>query len=309
MNIAVLGYGIQGRAQALNLRDSGFNVIVGNINDKYKKVALKDGMVVKSIIDAVRLSEIILILLPDSIQDNIIKLDIIPHVKKNSCIVFAHGYWLAYEAKKLPNIDILMIAPRFPGEQIRNKYLNGSGVPAYVDVVNNVTGKARLRMKKILRGLGFDKGGIIEIPFKMEAELDLMIEQSMAPIFFASVQCVFNELVSRGFPEEVVCMELYYSGELGAVRTMMGRDGLYSAFQKNASPTCQYGIASSLTKVWPRIMNEVVKRQLNRIQSGKFADEMRNLNTLKLVNNFLESKIANKIKLAEKKVQKKIRKI
>ncbi len=133
-----------------------------------------------------------------------------------------------------------------------------------------------------------------------------MIEQFMAPIFFSSVQTAFKELVSRGYPAEVVCLELYYSGELGAVRTMMGRDGLYSAFENNASPTCQYGVASSLSKVWSKDMQRVAKKQLDRIESGQFSNELINKDTKKIINSFLNSKIAKKIKITEKKVRKKI---
>jgi ketol-acid reductoisomerase len=309
MNIAILGYGIQGRAQALNLRDSGFNIVIGNIDDNYKSIALKDGMHVRTIADAVKTSDVILVLLPDSIQDHLLRTIILPNTKKNSCLVFAHGYWLTYESKTFPvDLDLIMIAPRFPGEQIRERFLKGSGVPAYIDIASDITGNANLIIQTLSKGLGFDKGGVIKLPYKMEAELDLMIEQSMAPIFFASVQSVFNELISRGYPEEAVCLELYFSGELGAVRSMMGRDGLYSAFQNNASPTCQYGIASSISRVWSKEMDKIITAQLDRIVSGKFANEMRELDTIKLTKDFLQSPIALKIKNAENSVRRKIKK-
>ena len=307
MKITVLGYGIQGRAQSLNLRDSGHKVIIGNLNDKYAKIAKKDGFEVFNFKEAVKKTKLIFILLPDELQDKIIRKDILPNLQKNSCLVFAHGYWLTYNKKNIPkNLDILMIAPRSPGEQIRQYYLKGHGVPAYVDIVKNSTGSAKKILSKLIRSLGFKKGGVISLSYEKETKIDLMIEQFMAPIFFSSVQTAFKELVSRGYPAEVVCLELYYSGELGAVRTMMGRDGLYSAFENNASPTCQYGVASSLSKVWSKDMQRVAKKQLDRIENGQFSNELINKDTKKIINSFLNSKIAKKIKITEKKVRKKI---
>tara|TARA_B100001059_G_scaffold110717_1_gene110875 strand:+ start:5244 stop:6176 length:933 start_codon:yes stop_codon:yes gene_type:complete len=309
MKIAVLGYGIQGRAQSLNLRDSGHDIVIGNINDKYSKKAKKDGFHVYSIKDAVKKSKVIMILLPDEVQERIINNNIIPNLQINSCIVFAHGYWLTFNKKNIPkNVDILMIAPRSPGEQIRKYYTDGHGVPAYIHVVRNVSGKAQNILNKLVKSLGFDKGGLIKLSYDKETKIDLMIEQVMAPIFFGSVQSVFRELVNRGFPAEVVCLELYYSGELGDVRTMMGRDGLYTAFKNNASPTCQFGVASSISRVWKKNMDKIVKLQLERIENGKFAKELKNYDTKKTIDTFINSKIAKKIKITEKKVSKKINK-
>lgn len=309
MNITVLGYGIQGRAQSLNLRDSGHEITVGNINDKYLKIAIDDQMNTLSIKEASKNADVIFVLLPDAIQNKILKDEVFPNIKKDACLVFAHGFWLTYEAKNEDiDIDMLMIAPRYPGEQIRKLFLDGHGVPAYVDVANDKSGNAHHILKEMTKGLGFDKGGLINLPFKMETEIDLMIEQCMAPIFFSSVQAVFKELISRGYPAEAVIMELYYSGETGAVRTMMARDGLYEAFQNNASPTCQYGVASSISRVWDEKMNDVVKAQIDRIVSGDFSKELKTKNTKSIVNNFIKSPIAKKIKETEKKINKMVSK-
>ena len=113
----------------------------------------------------------------------------------------------------------------------------------------------------MIDGLGFSKGGMINLSAKQETELDLFIEQFMAPTFFASAETSFNLLVENGFPKEAVALELYYSGELGAVRTMMGRDGLYEGFKNNASPTCQYGVSSSRNILWSEDMLLKAKKQ------------------------------------------------
>ena len=308
--ICVLGFGIQGKAQAMNLRDSGHNIVIGNINDKYARDAKKCGFKVLSISKAVKYSKIIFVLLPDGIQNDIIKNQIFPNSNPRSTLIFAHGYWLRFEAKNIPkHFSILMIAPRFPGRQIREKYIESSGVPAFVDIIQDPYGKAKKLCKTLCKSLGFSKGGIIYISYKKEAEIDLYIEQFMAPLFFAAVENSFNHLIKNGYPKEAVCMELYFSGELGAVRTMMGKFGLYKTMQKNASPTCQYGIASSINKVWSKQLDATIRKQLNRIKSGKFKQELSNTKlATKTVKKYLNSKISKKIRAAEMNLKKKLNK-
>lgn len=309
MKITVIGYGIQGRAQALNLRDSGHNVIIGNIDDAYKEEALTDKFDVFSVENAVESADVVFVLIPDGVQDTVLKESIWPNIADNACVVFAHGYWLAFECNSLPDgLDVLMIAPRYPGEQIRKAFKNDSGVPAFVDVAQNKTGNAEQILDELTLGLGFSKGGAIPLGFKQEAEIDLMIEQFMAPLFFASVESVYKALVEKGYPEEAVCMELYFSGELGAVRTMMGRDGLYTAFQNNASPTCQYGVASSRHRVWSKELDAVLQKQLERIVSGEFSKELSSKqdSCQDVVSSFVNSDIASRIKQTEESLKKQI---
>jgi len=310
MKIAVVGFGIQGRAQALNLRDSGYDVVIANREDEYRSKALEDGFDVLPIEQAVHSSDVILLLIPDAHQNKILTEVIFKNMKENSALVFAHGYWLTYEGENIPNnIDIMMIAPRFPGEPIRKTYLEGGGVPAYINIFQDSSGKADKKLNGLTEGLGFSKGGLIELTPRQETVIDLFIEQFMAPTFFASAESAFELLVEEGYPEEAVCLELYYSGELGAVRTMMGRDGLYKGFQNNASPTCQYGVSSSRKLLWGEDMKEKAKHQLKRIMDGTFHDELSdNKNAKKKVEEFVESDIAKKIKKIEKKVDQKINK-
>ena len=196
----------------------------------------------------------------------------------------------------------MMIAPRFPGEPIRKTFLEGGGVPAYVNIYQNSSGKADKKLNELTEGLGFSKGGLIELTPKQETVIDLFIEQFMAPTFFASAESAFELLVEEGYPEEAVCLELYYSGELGAVRTMMGRDGLYKGFQNNASPTCQYGVSSSRKLLWGKDMKGKAQQQLKRILDGTFHNELAdNINAQKTVEEFVESSTAKKIKKIEKR--------
>lgn len=310
MKITIVGYGIQGQAQALNLRDSGHEIIIANRKDSYHDQAIKDGFHVISIEESIKDSEVIFLLIPDAFQEEILQTIIFPNIQENACLIFAHGYWLAYEKSNLPdNIDVMMLAPRFPGEQIRKTYLDNGGVPAYVDIHQDASTKASEKLSILADGLGFSKGGVIYLEAKKEAELDLFIEQFMAPTFFASVETAFELLLENNYPEEAISLELYYSGELGAVRTMMGRNGLYKGFQDNASPTCQYGVASSRKLLWGDSMKENAKKQLDRIRSGRFADELSNhVEAEKTVNEFVTSSTASKIKSAEEKVNKIVKK-
>ncbi len=310
MKITVIGYGIQGRAQALNLRDSGHEVTIANRKDSYHDAAKNDGFKVQDIDDSIKDAEVIFLLIPDAVQDKLLHEIIFPNMNSNSTLVFAHGYWLAFEASGIPeNIDVLMIAPRFPGEQIRTTYEMGGGVPAYIDIAKDSSGKASKTMAELVESLGFSKGGTLELTCKQEAEIDLFIEQFMAPTFFASAETAFEVLVENGYPKDAVCLELYYSGELGAVRTMMGRNGLYKGFQDNASPTCQYGVSSSRNILWGEDMREKALSQLNRIRSGKFAEELSDHeSSAKVLSDFLDSRTAKTIKETEKSVDKKIKK-
>jgi len=310
MRITVIGYGIQGRAQALNLRDSGHEVVIANRKDHYHENAVKDGFEVVSIEKSIIDSEIVFLLIPDAVQDQILQEIVFPNVREGTTLVFAHGYWLTYEAKNIPNnINILMIAPRFPGEQIRKTYLMDGGVTAYVDIFQDFSNNSAKTLELLTDALGFSKGGVIKLSYKQETEIDLFIEQFMAPTFFASVQAAYELLVEKGYPKEAVCMELYFSGELGAVRTMMGRQGLYKGFQNNASPTCQYGVSSSMKILWGQDMKKKALSQLERITSGDFSKELSSHDhTAKVLNEFVNSDVAKDIKETEISVNKKIKK-
>ena len=131
----------------------------------------------------------------------------------------------------------------------------------------------------------------------------------MAPLFFSAVEHSYIYLVKNGYPREAVCMELYFSGELGAVRTMMGKYGLYKTMQTNASPTAQYGISSSIKKVWSKELDINLKKQLNRIRCGKFSKELsKTMLSRKTIDQFLKSKVSKSIRDTENILKKKLNK-
>ena len=303
--IFIFGYGIQGRAHALNLRDSGAMVTIVNRVDEYYKLAQQDNFLVISQLSPNDISDndILYILLPEEVHFPVLK-DLFVKLSKKVTIIFAHGYTLANKQMHFPeNSNLIMIAPRFPGQQVREYFVNGSGVPAYVSVYKDVYGKAKLILDNICNSLGFTKGGLLHVTPEQETLVDLAIENIMAPSFFIFVQKLFESLVKRGIPPEVACMELYYSGETGAVRTSMSKHGLYEGLQKNASPTCQFGVSSSseaLSK--EKWIDEFIETRLTRIERGEFSRELENKDlAFNKRDIFFSSEISYRIREAEQK--------
>lgn len=311
--IYIFGYGIQGKAHALNLRDSGCEITIINRRDKFFDEALFDGFDVCEDLDGSTLNDedIVYMLIPEEAHLSVLD-SFLNKILKTPTIVFAHGYTLSMHVEYLPaGADLLMIAPRFPGEQVRKCFENGSGVPAYVSVHQDISGKAEKTLNSLCADLGFSKGGVLNVPAEKETLVDLAIENIMAPSFFVFVQKLFEKLVSRGIPPEVACMELYYSGETGAVRNAMSKFGLYRGLQANASPTCQYGVASSsfalLNQSW---IDEFIDDRLKRIDNGDFVAELADENLVVLKREqFFRSQISKHIRMAEVDSNKLFKKI
>ncbi|MDC3092780.1 hypothetical protein OA410_02145 [Paracoccaceae bacterium] len=301
--IYMFGYGIQGRAHALNLRDSGRELVVINRKDTFFDEAVSDGFSVNEKLDLsmIKENDIFYILIPEEAHRSALE-KYFKELKKNITIVFAHGYTLVEHSEFLPKTcDLLMIAPRFPGAQVRKYFENGTGVPAYISVHQDISGNAESSLENLCTDLGFSKGGVLNITAKQEMLVDLAIENIMAPSFFVFVQKLFEKLVERGVPPEVACMELYYSGETAAVRNAMSKFGLYKGLQVNASPTCQYGVSSSsealLNSNW---VDEFIDSRLSRIESGQFSSELSNEFVTRLKReNFFKSEVSKRIREAE----------
>lgn len=302
--IYVFGYGIQGRAHALNFKDSGSEVTIINREDEFSERADHDGFKVLNALDEKDIldGDVLYILLPEEVHTSVLS-DLFVKITQRVTIVFAHGFTLANGLLCFPKTaDLLMIAPRFPGKQVRERYLAQSGVPAYVSTYRNISGNASGVLENLCRLLGFHKGGIVQITPEQETLVDLAIENIMAPSFFIFVQKLFDKLVQRGIPPEVACMELYYSGETGAVRTAMSKYGLYKGLQKNASPTCQFGVSSSAKQLlelsW---VEEFIEGRLSHIESGAFAKHLEDYEAATATReDFFSSSIAKRIHEAEK---------
>ena len=272
-SIAVIGYGIQGQAQALNLRDSGLNVIIGNRPDDYFEIAKKDGFEVYDIDKAAKLSDIIMINIPDESHKEIFKSSIYSNLTDNKFITFAHGYSLRYNKLNLPqNIDISMIAPRYPGKQVRNYYLDGHGVPAFFDIISDVSGTALSKTLALGRALGFSKAGLISVGYQDETDLDLFIEHFVGPLIFRMMEEALGFLVKKNYPALPALMELYASGEMGAFWQMCARDGMYETLKNNASPTCQFGVVHYYDKIFEKRLLDKMEEVITNIQNGTFSN-------------------------------------
>jgi ketol-acid reductoisomerase len=275
--IAVIGYGNQGRAQALNLRDSGLKVIIGNIDDEYHQKAKKDGFEVYSISDAAKKADIIMILLPDEIQAEIFNKEILPHLTENKVLDFATGYNIAFRDITGLNppefIDVIMVAPRMIGVGVRETYLSGEGYYSFVGVFQDHSGSAKQILLALAKALGTTKKGAIETTFEQEAHLDLFTEQVFGPAFGNVLRTSIKVLLEEGlYPPDAVMVEIYMSGEFSYGLKEMAEFGIVEQMDHH-SPTSQYGSLSRGASFMDERLPELMRKGLKEIQSGKFARE------------------------------------
>ncbi len=274
--VAVIGYGNQGRAQALNLRDSGINVIIGNIEDEYREKAIGDGFKVYSISEATRKSDIIMILIPDEIQPEVFNKDILPNLSENQVIDFATGYNIAFKDITGLNppefVDVIMIAPRMIGVGVRESYLSGEGFFSFVGIYQDHSGSAKEILLALAKAIGTTKKGAIETTFEQEAHLDLYTEQVFGPAFGNVLRNSIKVLLDEGYPPEAVLVEIYMSGELSFTLKEMAEVGIVEQMDFH-SPTSQYGSLTRGANYIDPKLPEIMKKSLKEIQSGKFARE------------------------------------
>ena len=275
--IAVVGYGIQGRAQALNLRDSGARVVVGNRQDAYREQAEADGFDVSTIPEAVERGTIVLLLLPDEVQPQVFTADIRSRLVAGHALILAHGFSVRYGLVSPPDdVDLMMLAPRLPGQYVRGRFVDGWGVPAFVAVERDASGRAWARLLGVARGIGATRAAAIESSFAEETELDHFSEHFLYPLVFAALETAFESLVDAGYAPEVALMELHGSGELGQVLLAAAEEGLYDMIRSHASPACQVGIAHH----WDIALGErnAVRRRIrdviDAIRNGTFAQHL-----------------------------------
>ena len=274
--VGVIGYGIQGRAQALNLRDAGVRVLVANRKDRYADQAAQDGFEAQPIAAVVRAADIVLFLIPDQAQADVYEASVKGALRPGAMLVFAHGYALRYRTVALrEDCDVAMLAPRMPGHHIRSAFQRGGGVPAFVDVAQDATGRAWPTLLALAKAAGFTRAGVLKVSFAVEAELDLFIEQFLVASIVRHVYLGFKVLVEElGYPAVPTLMELYASGELAEVLKLAARMGIGEVFQRNASPTCQFGIAANFNGSDGHDPAERIKRIVAGIRDGSFAKRL-----------------------------------
>ena len=273
--VAIIGYGIQGRAQALNLRDSGLKVVIGNRADTYRDRAQADGFEVQEIPDAALRGDIILLLIPDEVQPTVYSQYIRQALTPGKALVFAHGFAIRYGVIQPPNfVDLLLLAPRMPGKYVRDLFLKGRGVLAYVYVGQDYTGRALQRVLALAKGIGATRAGALEVSFAEELELDHFSQHFTYPLIVRALQLAYEVLTEEGYPPEAVLMELHGSGELGEVLLEAARIGLYNMIETHASPACQFGIHAYVRRVLPDGTKDLIRQIIQEIRDGSFAREL-----------------------------------
>ena len=275
--ISVIGYGIQGAAQASNLKDSGLNVIVGlrKGGSSWQK-ALDDGHTVMEVSEAAEQSDIIHILVPDMEQPKLYEEQIASHLKEGNALGFSHGLVINYQWVKPPEwVDVLMVAPKAPGRRVRELYLDNFGTPALVAVQQDFTNNALNRALSIAKGLGCARAGLLQTTFKEEVETDLFGEQADLCGGAASlIQNSFETLVNRGYQPEIAYFECLH--ELKLIVDLVQQYGLKGMYQR-VSETARYGGLTRGTRVINQSSRDEMEKILDEIQSGEFAEEWRNI--------------------------------
>ncbi|MGM3306132.1 ketol-acid reductoisomerase [Anabaena sp. WFMT] len=271
--IAIIGYGSQGHAHALNLKDSGVNVIVGLYpGSKSTAKAEAAGLTVKNVADAAKAADFIMILLPDEVQKTIYKNEIEPNLEAGNVLAFAHGFNIHFAQVVPPaDVDVVMVAPKGPGHLVRRTYEQGQGVPALFAVYQDATGKARDRAMAYARGIGGTRAGILETTFREETETDLFGEQAvLCGGLSALIKAGFETLVEAGYQPELAYFECLH--EVKLIVDLVVEGGL-ATMRDSISNTAEYGDYTRGPRVVTADTKAEMKKILSEIQSGQFARE------------------------------------
>jgi ketol-acid reductoisomerase len=271
--IAVLGFGSQGHAHALNLKESGMNVCVGLRADSASvEKAKAGGLEVKSVADAVKSSDVIMILLPDQTQKSVYDSEIAPNLKSGDTLAFGHGFNIHYKQIVPPaDVNVMMIAPKGPGHLVRRTYEQGSGVPCLIAIHQDPSGTTKDLALAWAKGIGGARAGVIETNFKNETETDLFGEQAV--LCGGSAQLIkagFETLVEAGYPEELAYFECMH--EMKLIVDLYYEGGL-SRMNYSVSDTAEYGGMTRGPRVVTAETKKEMKKILEEVQSGKFAQE------------------------------------
>ena len=274
--LGIIGYGNQGRAQALNLRDSGLDVMVGSLRDETAGQAEKDGFVVRSVAEVVERADVLALLIPDEVQREVYREDLSSRLRAGQTLDFAHGYNMHFGLIVPPaDVDVIMVAPRMIGTEVRESFVEGRGAPAFVAVAQDASGHALETALAWARGIGATRAGAFKTSFAQETELDLFQEQAVWPLLFRTWTMAFELLVEKGFPPEMVALEMYGSGEAAEIFREMARVGFFKQTRFH-SQTSQYGTLSRASAVpFAKEINEFMAKALNAIRDGRFDAEWR----------------------------------
>ncbi len=271
--VAIIGYGSQGHAHALNLKDSGVKVVVGLRPDSASVAQAKEqGLTVLSVTEAASQGEIVMILLPDELHKQVHESEIADGIAEGNMLMFGHGFSIHYkEIEPPPGVDVAMVAPKGPGHLVRRQFLEGSGVPGLIAVEQDATGKARELALAYAKGIGCTRGGVIETTFKDETETDLFGEQAVLCGGVSElVQAGFETLVDAGYDPEMAYFECLH--EVKLIVDLMYEKGL-AGMRYSISNTAEYGDYTRGKRVITQQTREAMRKILGEIQSGDFARE------------------------------------
>ncbi|HTW66831.1 MAG TPA: ketol-acid reductoisomerase [Bryobacteraceae bacterium] len=276
--VTIIGYGSQGHAHALNLRDSGVNVTVGlHAGSKSAAKASAAGLKVLSVGEAIKGADVAMILVPDHLQGDLYKNEIAPNLSAGKTLMFAHGFAIHFgEIKPPADVDVSMIAPKAPGHRVRELYTEGVGVPALVAVAQDASGKALENALAYALALGCLKAGVIETTFKEETESDLFGEQSVLCGGVSElIRAGFETLVEAGYAPEIAYFECLH--EVKLIVDLIYEGGL-GYMRYSVSDTAEYGDYTRGPRIVTAETRKEMKKILSEIQSGEFAREWINEN-------------------------------
>ncbi len=304
--VAILGYGNQGRAHALNLKDSGVEVIIGLYRQsKSWKRAESEGFDVFEVPEAVKRGDVIVFLIPDMVQPEVYKRFVRENIEEGDMLMFAHGFNIHYNQIVPPEwVDVTMVAPKSPGHLVRRMFVEGKGVPALVAVHQNYTGKALEMALAYAKAIGCTRAGVIETTFKEETETDLFGEQvDLCGGVTSLIKAAFEVMVEAGYQPEVAYFEALH--ELKLIVDLIYEGGLMKMWNA-VSETAKYGGLTRGRRVIDERVKEEMRKILREIQTGEFAREwiLENQAGRPVYNKLLEMERAHLIEKVGEKLRK-----
>jgi len=278
--VAVIGYGSQGHAHALNLKESGVDVVVGLYDgSKSKPLAEAEGLKVLPVAEAVKSSQVVMMLIPDEKQRDVYESEVKTNLDEGDALVFAHGFNIHYGQITPPeNVDVFMIAPKGPGHLVRRVYEEGKGVPALLAVYQDYTKTAKDKGLAYAKGIGATRAGVIETTFKEETETDLFGEQAvLCGGVTELIKAGFDTLVSAGYQKEVAYFEWLH--ELKLIVDLLYEGG-FEKMRYSVSDTAEYGDYMVGKRIVNQETRDEMKSVLSEIQNGEFAKNWLNENKI-----------------------------
>ncbi len=271
--VAVIGYGSQGHAHALNLKESGVDVVVGlKADSKSRALAEKENLPVAEVADAVKQAQVVMILVPDEKQAELFEREVLPNLDEGDLLMFAHGFNIHFNQIVPPgNVDVAMVAPKGPGHTVRSQFLEGRGVPSLVAVHQNHTGNARALALAYASALGAGRAGIFETTFREETETDLFGEQAvLCGGVTELMKAGFETLVEAGYSPEMAYFECVH--EMKLIIDLVNEGG-FAKMRYSISDTAEYGDYRSGRRIITEDTRKEMKKILSEIQRGEFASE------------------------------------